>query len=148
MSAYSLPDRPAAARRAAGAVVFRRSLRGPQLLVIATNELWDFPRGLIDPGEDEMAVARREVLEQTGLSGIAFPFDDASQETLAWAFGEVTRYYLAETREERIELPDSLGDGRPGPDDYQWVGLEDAEDVLPPRLAGVLEWVRRLLKTN
>jgi len=148
MSVYTLPDRPAAARRAAGAVVFRRSLRGPQLLVIATSELWDFPRGLVDPGEDEMAVARREVLEQTGIATIEFPFDDASQETLAWSLGEVTRYYIAETREERVELPESLGDGRPGPDDYQWVSLEGAEDVLPPRLTGVLDWVHRLLKTN
>ena len=148
MSVYTLPERPEAARRAAGAVVFRRSLRGPQLLVIASSELWDFPRGPVDPGEGEMAVARREVLEQTGISTIEFPFDDASHETLAWSIGEVTRYYIAETREERVELPESLGDGRPGPDDYQWVSLEAAEDVLPPRLTGVLAWVHRLLITN
>src|SRR4051794_2319365 len=38
-------------RRAAGAVVFRRTERGVRLLVLRAYQNWDFPKGLIEPGE-------------------------------------------------------------------------------------------------
>ena len=55
------------ASRAAGAVVFRRSERGIRVLVLRAYKNWDFPKGMVEPGESELDAARREVAEETGL---------------------------------------------------------------------------------
>jgi len=136
-----------APNRAAGAVVFRRSDRGIRLLVLRAYKNWDFPKGLIEPGEDALAAARREVLEETGLAELAYPFGDEFKETLPYAGNKVARYYLAETDAEKIELPVSPELGRPEHHEYRWVSFEEAEDLLPPRLVVVLEWVRKTLTT-
>lgn len=131
--------------RAAGAVVFRRSDRGIRLLVLRAYQNWDFPKGLIEPGEDALAAARREVLEETGLAELAFPFGDEFKETLPYSGNKVARYYLAETDAEKIELPVSPELGRPEHHEYRWISFDEAEDLLPPRLAVVLEWAKKTI---
>ena len=134
-----------APHRAAGAVIFRRSDRGIRLLVLRAYKNWDFPKGLIEPGEDALAAARREVLEETGLADLAYPFGDEFKETLPYSDNKVARYYLAETDAEKIELPVSPELGRPEHHEYRWVSFDEAEDLLPPRLAPVLEWAKKTL---
>jgi 8-oxo-dGTP pyrophosphatase MutT (NUDIX family) len=134
-----------APHRAAGAVVFRRSERGIRLLVLRAYKNWDFPKGLIEPGEDALAAARREVLEETGLADLAYPFGDEFKETLPYSGNKVARYYLAETDAEKIELPVSPELGRPEHHEYRWISFDEAEDLLPPRLAVVLEWAKKTI---
>jgi 8-oxo-dGTP pyrophosphatase MutT (NUDIX family) len=134
-----------APNRAAGAVIFRRSDRGIRLLVLRAYKNWDFPKGLIEPGEDALAAARREVLEETGLADLAYPFGDEFKETLPYSGNKVARYYLAETDAEKIELPVSPELGRPEHHEYRWISFDEAEDLLPPRLAVVLEWARKTI---
>jgi 8-oxo-dGTP pyrophosphatase MutT (NUDIX family) len=129
--------------RAAGAVVFRRTERGVRLLVLRAYRNWDFPKGRIEPGESELEAARREVAEETGLEALDFPFGEEYCETLPYALGKVARYYLAETDEAAIELPVSPELGRPEHHEWRWVSVEEAEELLPPRLARVLDWARR-----
>ncbi len=129
--------------RAAGAVVFHRTPKGVRLLLLRAYANWDFPKGLVAPGEDQLAAARREVFEETGLGEVEFPFGDEYQETLPYSGNKVARYYLAETDAERIELPVSPELGRPEHDEWRWVTFDEAEDLLPPRLAIVLDWARR-----
>ena len=131
--------------RSAGAVVFRRAERGVRLLVLRAFAHWDFPKGLVEPGEDEIAAARREVFEETGLREIDFPFGDDSQETAPYGPNKIARYFLARTDEERIVLPVSPELGRPEHDEWRWVSFDEAEDLLPPRLAVVLDWARKSL---
>lgn len=133
------------ASRAAGAVVFRRTDRGIRLLVLRAYKNWDFPKGVVEPGEDPLATAKREVLEETGIATLDFPFGDEFRETVPYGANKVGRYYLAETGEEEIELPVSPELGRPEHHEYRWVTYDEAEDLLPPRLAVVLEWARRTL---
>ena len=133
------------APRSAGAVIFRCTGRGVRLLVLRAWQNWDFPKGLIEPGEDELAAARREVFEETGLGELGYPFGDEFKETLPYSGGKVARYYLAETGEEKIELPVSPELGHPEHDAWRWVSFDEAEDVLPPRLAIILEWARRTI---
>ena len=128
--------------RAAGAVVFRRTGGGMRLLVLRAYKNWDFPKGLVEAGEDPLACARREVREETGLGEVDFPFGDEFKETLPYAGRKVARYYLAETEEEKIKLPVSPELGRPEHHEYRWVSFDEAEELLPPRLAVVLEWAR------
>jgi len=131
--------------RSAGAVVFRRTDRGIRLLVLRAYKNWDFPKGLIDTGEDPLAAAKREVREETGLADCDYPFGDEHKETLPYANNKIARYYLAETEEHAIELPVSTALGRPEHHEYRWVSFDEAEDLLPPRLAVVLAWARNTL---
>ena len=131
--------------RSAGAVVFRRSEQGVWLLVLRAFGHWDFPKGLVEDGESELITARREVWEETGLGEIKFALGEDYRETLPYAGGKIARYYLAETEVEKITLPASLELGRPEHDEWRWVSLDEADDLLPPRLAVVLEWVRAAL---
>ena len=131
--------------RAAGAVVFRRTERGIRILLLRAFKNWDFPKGLVEAGEDQLDTARREVQEETGLSELDFPFGDEHKETLPYAANKVARYYLAETTEHAIELPVSPELGRPEHHEYRWVTYDEAEDLLPPRLAIVLEWAKRTI---
>src|SRR6266404_4893600 len=118
-----------AARRSAGAVVFRRTERGPRLLVLRAYKNWDFPKGMIEPG----------------LADLEFPFGEEHQDTLPYAGGKVARYFLAETEKSDVELPVSPELGRPEHHERRWVSFDEAEELLPPRLGVVLDWARRQL---
>lgn len=128
--------------------MFRRTPRGPLLLVLRAYRNWDFPKGLVDPGEEQIDAAKREVAEETGLTELGFPFADAYQETMPYSGGKIARYYLAETAQEDIELPVSQQLGRAEHHEWRWASFDEAEDLLPPRLAVVLDWARRVLTAN
>lgn len=129
--------------RSAGAVIFRRTADGVRLLVLRAYRNWDFPKGEIEPGEAPLAAARRECAEETGLADLEFRAGEAYQDTLPYAGGKVARYFLAETGTEQLRLPVSPQLGRPEHHEWRWVSFEEAEELLPPRLAIVLDWARR-----
>jgi 8-oxo-dGTP pyrophosphatase MutT (NUDIX family) len=129
----------------AGSVVFRRTDRGVRLLVLRAYKNWDFPKGRVEPGETELDAAKRECAEETGLADLDFPFGDAHKDTIPYAGGKVARYFLAETGEAAVRLPISPELGRPEHHEWRWVSFDEAEELLPPRLAIVLDWVRQTL---
>src|SRR5258708_29143973 len=91
--------------RAAGVVVFRRTGRGIYYLVLRAYNNWDFPKGLVEAGEDQLTCAKRELKEETGLSSVDFPFGEEYRETVPYSGNKGARYYLGETQEVEIELP-------------------------------------------
>ena len=129
-------------------MVFRRTERGIRLLVLRAYKNWDFPKGTVDPGENQLDAAKREVSEETGLSGLEYPFGEEFKETLPYSGRKVARYYLAETAEHDIELPVSPELGRPEHHEFRWASFEEAGELLPPRLTIVLEWARKTLQGN
>jgi len=126
----------------AGVVPVRRTSRGWVLLVLRAYKNWDFPKGRVEPGEEPIDAAKREATEETGLTDLDFAFGDAYRETVPYAGGKTARYYIAETTEDRISLPISHDLGRPEHHEWRWVTFEEAEDLLPPRLAHILYWAR------
>ena len=128
--------------------MFRRTESGVRLLVLRAYRNWDFPKGLVDAGEDQLDAAKREIREETGLADVEFPFGEEHRETVPYSGNKIARYYLAETTEHDIELPVSPELGRPEHQEFRWVGFDEAEDLLPPRLAGVLEWARAKIAGN
>jgi bis(5'-nucleosidyl)-tetraphosphatase len=113
-----------------------------RLLVLRAAAAWDFPSGRVAPGEPEFAAAQREVTEETGLADLDFPFGDEHREALPSAAGKAASYYLAETDEAEIRTPQSPAPGRTRCDEWRWVSFDEAEDLLPPRLALILDWAR------
>ena len=132
-------------RLSAGVVVVRRQDGDWRYLLLRAFNHWDFPKGMVEAGESELDAAKRECAEETGLSDLDFPFGDAHKDTLAYAGGKVARYFLAETAEPAITLPVSPELGRPEHHEWRWVSFDEAEELLPPRLALVLDWVRQTL---
>lgn len=135
---------PATVVRSAGVVIARRR-SGWRLLVLRAARNWDFPKGLIEEGEDALDAARREATEGTGISDLTFDSAESHKETIAYGTGEIARYYLGVTNTEEVALPIVHELGRPAYDEWRWVTFDEAEDVLPPRLTGVLAWVRETL---
>ena len=129
----------------AGTVPFRRTPQGWRLLVLRCFKNWDFPKGRIEAGEEPIDAAKRETTEETGLTDLDFPFGDIYRETLPYASGKIARYYLAEAAVGDVHLPIAHDLGRPEHHEWRWVSFEEAEDLLPPRLALVLDWARQTL---
>ena len=132
-------------QRAAGAVIFRRSAQGVRFLVLRAYANWDFPKGLVEPGESEFDAARREVAEETGLAEVDFPFGEAHRETPPYANGKVARYYLAETDQAEISLPPSPELGRPEHHEWRWVTFDEAYDLGSPRVRSIVQWARQII---
>ena len=130
----------------AGVVPLRRTPQGWRVLVLRAYKNWDFPKGLVEPGEEPIDTAQREATEETGLTDLDFAFGETYRETVPYAGGKVARYYLAETTEELIRLPISHALGRAEHHEWRWVSLDEAEDLLPPRLALILDWARQTLE--
>jgi predicted NUDIX family NTP pyrophosphohydrolase len=63
------------AKVSAGILLYRLRPGGPEVLLVhpggpywaeKDDGAWSIPKGLVDPGEDELAAARREFFEETG----------------------------------------------------------------------------------
>ena len=109
-----------------------------RVLVQRTSASWDFPNGRLEPGETEFAAAQREAAEGTGFADLDFPFGDAHREALPSAAGKIASYYVAETDESEVRAAPR--------DEWRWVSFDEAEDLLPPRLALVLDWARATIE--
>ena len=133
--------------RAAGVVVFRRTGSGVYLLVLRAYSNWDFPKGLVDAGENQFTAAQRELKEETGLSGVDFPFGEEFKETLPYSSNKIARYYLGETEEVEIVLPVSKELGRPEHHEFRWIGLAAAKTLLAPALQPVIAWAATIAET-
>ena len=121
-------------------VVFLDSERY-RLLAVRSFDSWDFPKAPVPEGQDPLNVALEETRAATGLSDLELNWgSEAFRETIASEDGSVSRYYLAQTKSSDVTLRVPSGDGGLEDFEFRWVTLEEAEDVLPPRLAIILDW--------
>jgi bis(5'-nucleosidyl)-tetraphosphatase len=127
-----------------GVVVVRRDRDGCRFLLLRAYRYWDFPKGEVEPGEDPLGAARREVREETGLAQLRFTWGEVYRETAPYGRGKVARYYLAETAEERVVLGVNPALGHPEHHEYRWLSLGQARSLLVPRVAQVLDWAARV----
>ncbi len=128
----------------AGVVVVRHTGEGCRYLLLRAYNYWDFPKGLVEAGEDPLAAARREVQEETALTQLDFFWGFGFQETPPYGRGKVARYYIAETRQTVVDLPVSPELGRSEHHEYRWLSYADARQRLAPRLVTILDWAQAI----
>ncbi len=58
--------------RSAGSVVFRDTEKGRLYLLLQNAGRWDFPKGGVEKGENELQTVVREVAEETGITDLRF----------------------------------------------------------------------------
>jgi 8-oxo-dGTP pyrophosphatase MutT (NUDIX family) len=134
-----------AATLSAGVVVVRDTAEGWRVLLLRAYDYWDCPKGLVEPGEDPLAAARREVREETGIDELEFRWGEEFVETAPYARNKVARYFLAATPRSAVKLPVNESLGRPEHQEFRWLAFEDAAKLTVPRVDAVLEWARERL---
>ncbi len=130
----------------AGVVVLRREARGFRYLLLRAYNYWDFPKGMMEPGETALECAVREVMEETCITELEFRWGEVYRETPPYNHGrKVARYYIAVTPTSRVHLPVNPELGRPEHSEYRWVSRSRAWSMLTPRVQAILRWSDRVL---
>ena len=127
-------------RLSAGVVVVRRAAADWRFLLLRAYRNWDFPKGVVEPGEDPLAAARREVREETLVTDLVFEWGETYRETAPYGPRKIARYYLAATHTDNISLPVSPVLGRPEHDEWRWVDRDTALALTGARLQPIVSW--------
>ena len=138
------------AKRSAGLLLFRR--RGGELEVLLAHPggplwakrdggAWSVPKGEIAPGEDPLAVARREFEEETGqrapvgnVRSLGEVRQKSGKVVEAWAVEGDLDPSTAKSNTFPLEWPPGSGDwiDLPEVDRVAWFGLDEARTRLNP----------------
>jgi predicted NUDIX family NTP pyrophosphohydrolase len=113
---------------------------------------WQIPKGLVEPGEDDAAAARREVAEELGIevAGPLAPLGEIRQAggKIVVAFAVERDIDPASVISNVVEIDWPPRSGRklvvPEIDEARWFGLEDARHRMLPSQVPLLD---RLLQT-
>ncbi len=129
----------------AGVVVVRYFEDTPKFLFLRAYDYWDFPKGMVDAGEEPLAAAIREVEEETGLTELNFRWGHVIKETEPYGNkNKIARYYIAESKEGDAHLPVSAELGKPEHDEFRWMSYDEAKTLLVPRVRAILDWAHRI----
>ncbi len=113
----------------AGAVVFRKDKDIYYLLLHYKSGHWDFPKGHIEDGEEEVKTVEREIEEETGIKDlqlvdgfkewVKYFFRKTYEDKKApWIF-KIVNFYLAETKTKQVKIShEHTG--------YKWLVYNDA----------------------
>jgi 8-oxo-dGTP pyrophosphatase MutT (NUDIX family) len=68
---------PLRQERSAGVLLYRvdRSWAQPHFLLLDYGKYWDYAKGHVEKGEDDLAAATRELAEETGITDAQFDAD-------------------------------------------------------------------------
>ena len=133
--------------RSAGAVIYRKEKNNYLYLLIKPSENlpYGFPKGKLEPGEDDITAAKREVLEETGLVPAKFVEDFSHEVHYIYGVknGDTVKksviYFLAEVSGDKVNLSDEHIC-------YIWVTFAKAKQILTyNNLKKILEKVEKRL---
>jgi 8-oxo-dGTP pyrophosphatase MutT (NUDIX family) len=127
-------------RMSSGVVVVSVLDRKLKFLLLRAYRNWDFPKGLVEPGESPIDAAIREVREETTLDDISFDWGMVFMDTGPYNKGKIARYYIARSKETHIELPVNPQLGAPEHHEARWMDYNRALTMVSPRLQPVVRW--------
>ena len=113
--------------------------------MLRAGNYWDFPKGMVEPGEDPLAAAIRETEEETTLIDLDFRWGHEFIETEPYGKNKIARYYVAEAADGEVYLPVSAELGKPEHDEFCWLEYNAARGLLVPRVMTVLEWAGEII---
>ncbi len=130
----------------AGVVVVRRVDGVWRYLLLRAYNYWDFPKGLVEEGEESLDAAIREVEEETTLAALDFHWGYVRKQTDPYGkFRKIARYFIAESVSGDVSLPISEELGRPEHEEFRWVTYRQAQSMVSPRVKMVLDWAARVI---
>lgn len=121
--------------KSAGAVIFRRENDKIYYLLLhypssakAPRDYWDFPKGHVEKGENEIKTVKREIEEETGLKDVEFI--EGFKEWIKYFFKfrgknvlKFVTFYLVETKTKKVKVSfEHLG--------FEWLPYEKALEKL------------------
>lgn len=134
--------------KSAGFIVFRRGQLGPEYLLIQNSQkfFWDFPKGLVEPDEDERRAAVRELAEEVGLSDVrAIPDFRETAEYYYTLEGEKVHkelvMFLAEAQSAEVRL--SWEHSK-----FEWLMFDVARDLLIDSKQRLLEKANEFISSK
>lgn len=116
-----------------------------QYLLLRAYKNWDFPKGLVEPGEQPLDAALREVREETTLENLLFDWGTDFMDTGPYNKGKISRYYLARSAQTEVYLPVNPELGFPEHQESRWVDLDAALGMVSPRLKPVIHWASDII---
>ncbi len=127
-------------------MVVRKTAEGWRVLLLRVYNYWDCPKGIVEPGEDPLATAKREVREETTLDDLDFAWGESFVDTPPYGREKkIARYFVARTDRETISLPVNAELGKPEHHEWRWCDWETAEQLVNERLSGVLRWAQDVI---
>jgi 8-oxo-dGTP pyrophosphatase MutT (NUDIX family) len=127
-------------RVSAGVVVVRELKGSWRFLMLRAYRNWDFPKGLVESGEQPLEAAIREVREETMIDSLNFRWGDVYRETAPYSHKKIARYYVAQTSIEAVTLPVRPELGRAEHNEWRWVTYEQGLALCSPRLDPIMRW--------
>jgi bis(5'-nucleosidyl)-tetraphosphatase len=132
-------------RLSSGVVVVSLTQRKLGFLLLRAYRNWDFPKGLVEPGEEPIDAALREVREETTLDDLSFDWGLEFMDTGPYNKGKISRYYIARSKETKILLPVNPELGMPEHHEACWVDYAKALTLVSPRLKPVVGWAHAII---
>jgi 8-oxo-dGTP pyrophosphatase MutT (NUDIX family) len=132
-------------RLSSGVVIVSVVNRKLKFLLLRAYRNWDFPKGLVEAGEEPIDAAIREVREETALDDISFDWGLVFMDTGPYNKGKISRYYIARSKETHITLPVNPELGVPEHHEARWVDYQRALSMVTPRLLPVVRWAYRII---
>ena len=136
---------PRTPRLSAGVVVTRQTAEGWRFLLLRAFNHWDFPKGMVEEGEEPLAAAVREVHEESLIGDLEFTWGEASTRTGPYSRGKVACYFIAQTRTAEVTLPVNPELGRPEHSEFRWVDYDTALKLVSLRVRPVLHWAAQVM---
>jgi 8-oxo-dGTP pyrophosphatase MutT (NUDIX family) len=127
-------------RLSAGVVVVRELQGSWRFLMLRAYRNWDFPKGLVESGEQPLEAAIREVKEETMIDALQFRWGESYRETAPYSHKKIARYYVAQTTTEAVTLPVRPELGRAEHNEWRWVTFEQGLALSSPRLDPIIRW--------
>jgi bis(5'-nucleosidyl)-tetraphosphatase len=134
----------------AGVVVVRKYSGEWKYLFLRAYKNWDFPKGVVEEGEDPFETARREVEEEAGIRDLNFRWGELFKETEPYRSGgkKVARYYIAETSQSDVTFSTNPELGKPEHHEYRWLAFEEVKKRSPERLLAIIDWADAIIRRD